>query len=552
MSKNKIIIFPVLFFYCIWIHASKSEIDSLLKELDKVIVNAPTYTNQKLDKLNNLKHELSRSKTLNDMYNINYEIFESYSGFISDSALCYLNKNLEVALKIGDKKKINETSRRLSILLSSLGMYSEAEDVLDEYPDHYPDAELQSLYYLAKFRSYKGLSIYTQDTRSRKKYYGKADIYRDSLLRSLNQDSEEFLKNQENHFRELRKLDLALEINDRRLKKANPGTPVYAMATFSRSLIYMHKGDAYNQKKYAILSSIADIQLSIKDNASLTVLSQILFKEGDLNRAYKYIKLALDNINVYNTRLRSSDILNIQTIIDKAYQQKSEEQNKKIRTSLIIISILTILLIFVLFFLYQQIRKVLKTNTYVKTANQELQEMTGKLKSLNQELEQTNLDVLEANSIKEEYLGHFLNQCLTYIDKLDEFRKMVNKKLSNGQQEELYRQTKKTSLKEEELKEFFTNFDNMFLKLFPNFIEEFNQLLIEGEEITVKKGEPLKTELRIYALIRLGINDSSSIASFLGYSVNTIYNYRAKIKSKTKVQREDFEWKVKRIGTFNK
>jgi len=552
MLYNKIKIIVVLFFCCIHSYSAQSEIDSLLFALDEKIKEVQIYNNVKLDKIEGLKSKLKNNNNLNIAYNTTYQLFEEYSGLVSDSAIHYLSKCLDISVKLNDKRKIGKTSKEFSILLSSLGMYMEADEILDEYNITYTDPEIRSLHYLAKFRNYKGMAIYTQDIRHKELYLHRADIYRDSLLNVLDPDSDEYLKNLENYYREHRKLDEALETNDKRLAKANPGTPTYAIATFNRSLIYRHKGDLYNEKKYAILSSIADIQLSIKDNASLTVLSRILFNEGDLDRAHKYIKLSLENINTYNTRLRSADILSIQTIIDKAYQQKSDIQNKKIRMSLVVISILSILLVCVLFFLYKQVRKVLRINRYVKKTNTELKEMTGKLQALNQELESTNLDVLEANNIKEEYIGYFLNQCLEYIDKLDEFRKLVNKKLGNGQQEELYKMTKRTNMKEEELKEFFINFDNMFLHLFPNFVEDFNDLLVEGEEICIKKGEPMKTELRIYALIRLGINDSSKIASFLGYSVNTIYNYRAKIKSKTKVLREDFEWRVKRIGTFNK
>jgi hypothetical protein len=199
-----------------------------------------------------------------------------------------------------------------------------------------------------------------------------------------------------------------------------------------------------------------------------------------------------------------------------------------------------------------QMRKGIIITKRQKETNQELNVLNEKLHNMNNTLKKINFEITEANHIKEEYIGYFLNQCSKYIEKLDEYRKMVNKKIQDKQIESLYKTTRNNSLKDDEMEELFINFDTMFMHLFPNFIEKFNSLLLDDEHIILKKGEVLNTELRIYALIRLGIDDSSKIANFLGYSINTIYNYRAKIKNKAKISREDFEWTVRKIGTFNK
>lgn len=197
-------------------------------------------------------------------------------------------------------------------------------------------------------------------------------------------------------------------------------------------------------------------------------------------------------------------------------------------------------------------RKGIKITRKQKETNLELNSLNRKLHNMNDELRRINFEVTEANHIKEEYIGYFLDECSMYINKLNDYRKMVNKKLQDKQIESLYKISKNNELKEDELRELFANFDTMFIHLFPDFIDKFNALLQDEDQIVLKKGEVLNTELRIYALIRLGINDSGKIANFLGYSVNTIYNYRAKVKNKAKISREDFEWTVKKIGTFNK
>jgi hypothetical protein len=275
-------------------------------------------------------------------------------------------------------------------------------------------------------------------------------------------------------------------------------------------------------------------------------------QEGDIDRAYQYVRFSLDNINDYNTRIRSSEILNIQAIIDKAYQKKNAEQRSQLRIFLILVSILSLLLAISAFYTYKQMRKGILISKRQKETNLELNNLNQKLHIMNKELRKINYEVIEANHIKEEYIGYFLDQCSKYIEKLDDFRKMVNKKIQVKEIESLYKSTKNNNLKEDELKELFSNFDIMFTHLFPDFIDKFNSLLQDDEQIILKKGEILNNELRIYALIRLGIDDSGKIANFLGYSVNTIYNYRTKTRNRAKISREDFEWTVKKIGTFRR
>ena len=175
--------------------------------------------------------------------------------------------------------------------------------------------------------------------------------------------------------------------------------------------------------------------------------------------------------------------------------------------------------------------------------NQELQQSNEHLNKLNKELQ-------EANYIKEEYVGHFLNQCAAYIDKLENYRKIVRNKVLTKQYKDLVKLTEATAFIKSELKDFYSSFDDAFLRLYPDFVEKFNGLLEESKPVLLKKGEKLNTELRIFALIRLGISDSNRIANFLRYSVNTIYNYRAKVKNKSAVERESFEEYVMKIGAF--
>lgn len=545
----------ILTLFCLSVHLFSSEpsLNSLFKELDEKISHKEVYIELKNSKIDNIKAEkrkLNSSPSLN--YALNQSLYNEYKSYISDSAIFYLNENLKIAETLNDQYRINETSISLAYIFTSLGLYKEAIDVMSNVETRFFDEKQKVQYYLTNRYIYSGLALYTQDLRNKGLYRKISHAYADTLLQVADKNSEEYLKVEETNLRERRDIPAALLINNKRLALTKEGTPEYAYVAFHRALLYRFANNYDMEKRYLLMSAISDVKSAIKDNASITMLSDILMKEGDVDRAHYYVRYSLDNINDYNTRIRSAEILNIQTIIDKAYQQKSDEQKRTLSIFLIVISILSVLLVISVCYVYKQMRKGIIISKHMKESNAKLNHLNQKLSDVNKKLSEINSDAVEANKVKEEYIGYFLSECLNYIDKLDSFRKMVNSKIKDKQIDELYKTTRNNELKDNELKELFINFDTIFLHLFPNFIEKFNSLLLDEEQVILKKGEILNTELRIYALIRLGINDSNKIASFLGYSVNTIYNYRAKMKNKAKVAREDFEVAAKRIGTFNK
>ena len=163
-------------------------------------------------------------------------------------------------------------------------------------------------------------------------------------------------------------------------------------------------------------------------------------------------------------------------------------------------------------------------------------------------LKEANHSIAENSYLKEEYIGRYMDQCSVYLEKMDNYRRSLGKIAATGNVEELYKNIKSSKFIEVELKEFYTNFDNTFLQMFPTFVEDFNALLTNDERISLKTGERMNTELRIFALIRLGISDSVKIAQFLRYSVTTIYNYRTKVRNKAASDRNLLEQEVMKIG----
>ena len=546
-------LFFILFLLTIHPCRANNELDSLFIELDNKIKKKDIYIELKEIRIKELKTESnSTNLSINNAYALNTLLYKEYKSYISDSAIAYLNKNLDLAAILKDKTKINDTSIAMANLFAILGMYKEAIDMIDRVNRDYLDKSQMIEYYSTQRIIYNSLGLYSHNNRDKSLYQQMAKAFRDTLSNIADKSSEEYLRIEEIKLRIDGRISDALLVNNRRLSMTVTGTPEYALVTFNRSLLYRKNNDTIMEKKYLILSAISDIQSSIRDNASIPILANMLMQEGNIDRAYKYVRFSLDNINDYNTRFRSSEILNIQTIIEKAYQKKTEEQNNKLRLFLILISVLLVLLTISIFYVYKQMKKGIIIGKRLKEANLELNTLNQKLHNMNNELRKLNMEVVEANQIKEEYIGYFLDECSKYIDKLDALRKTINKKIQEKQIESLYKMTKNNSMKDDELKELFRNFDIMFTHLFPDFVEKFNSLLMDEEQIILKKGETLNNELRIYALIRLGIDDSGKIANFLGYSVNTIYNYRAKTKNKAKISREDFDWTVKKIGTFRK
>nr|WP_321333960.1 DUF6377 domain-containing protein [uncultured Bacteroides sp.] len=524
-----------------------NEIDSLLNVLDRTIAVHQIFGDQRQTRILKLKERMTDVKTLPEAYDLNMSLYKEYKAYVCDSAIHYLNKNIEVAQTMKDGFKEDESKLLLSFLLSSSGMYKEAVDMLEsidrsKLPFHFlPD------YYSCFDHAYGELSFYTQDKKSSVVYRKISDTYKDSLYNVLNHDTDLFLSMRETAFRDNRQFAEALHINDLRLSKAVFGTPEYALITFHRALAFQENGDVEKEKKYLALSAISDIHSAITDHASLWMLAQLLYESGDVERSYRYIRFSWDETNFYNARLRSLQSAGILSLIDKTYQAMVEKQNRQLENYLMLISALVLMLIVALGYIYRQMKKLSVARNHLQAANGQLKQLNDELQEMNLCLQSTNLDLSESNQIKEEYIGRFIKLCSTYIDRLDAYRRMVSKKISGGQAGELLKMARSQEALDLELKELYDNFDSAFLQLFPDFVKKFNQLLEEEGHILPKKGELLNTELRIFALIRLGIDDSSQIAEFLRYSVNTIYNYRAKVKNKARVSRDDFESQVLKI-----
>ena len=545
MKKNSLL-FLVFLSLPLYTWADKT-LDSLLNVLDRTIQEHETYVAQRELRIGHLKLLVNGIEVKSaEHYNLNNQIYKEYRAFICDSAIHYLNENIRIAEYLHDTDRKIESKLQLSLLLSSTGMYTESIDVLESVDRQEVAARLIPDYTCFD-HVYGELSVYTQDKALSGHYWSISQAYRDSLYAILPPASEERLLMREALLRDQHQYEEALKINDLRLAEMEPYTPQYAMATYHRSLIYKYSGDHLGEEKNLCISAISDIRSAIKDHASLWMLAQLLYEDGDMERAYQYMRFSWNATKFYNARLRSWQSADVLSLIDKTYQAMIEKQNGRLQQYLLLITTLLVLLIVALGYIYRQMKKLADARNHLQQANEQLNGLNEELRQMNSCLSSTNIELSESNQIKEEYIARFIKLCSTYINRLDAYRRMVNKKVSAGQIAELLKITRSQDALDEELEELYANFDTAFLHLFPDFVKKFNDLLQDNERIVLKKDELLNTELRIFALIRLGIEDSSQIAEFLRYSVNTIYNYRAKVKNKTRGSREDFEDLVRKI-----
>jgi hypothetical protein len=319
--------------------------------------------------------------------------------------------------------------------------------------------------------------------------------------------------------------------------------------SFFRSEIFRKMGDVEQQQYWLIQSAITDIRLSIMDQGALwSLANSIMEEEGNLDRAYKYMDFSWNCISQFSTHMRSWLVSPILTRINDQYKSNLNQANTNLRWTIAAISLLVIGLLILLFYVQKKRRQLAVARNELKAANDELALLNAQLSDRNNELSEVNVHLNDSNRVKDVYIGKFLSICSEYIDKLDNYRIKINRKLKAGQQTDLMRMTSSDQLKEDELKELFDNFDDVFLRLFPTFIRDFNALLRPGEQIQPTGDNRLNTDLRIFALIRLGIDESSRIAEFLRYSPNSIYTYRNRVKNKAAGNRDEFEQQVKEIG----
>ena len=547
--KN-IIIFLCLCTICMCrLHAAdSSRADSLLLKLDQAIKERPIYMEQKELKLAELKRQLHRQIPDEERFAILGTLLDEYRSFNTDSALHMAEEREQIAIRLGNREYIDNARMNKADVLGMTGMYKEVMDLMRNiHIDRLP-VDIHPYYYHIYRTVYGLMADYAVTAYEKKLYTELTDKYRDSLL-LVNKDNlliHTLIQSDQYNVRN--EYDKAIRLLTDYLALQKDYEHDVAICAYTLSESYWLKGDKEKEKEYLIVSAMADMKTAVREYISLRKLAVLLYQEGDIERAYSYVKICMEDAAACNARLRKLEILEIFPIINDAYQQKTEKQQEQMKWALVSISLLSLFLLLAIFYVYKQMKKVAAARREVIDANKRLKELNDELHLSNAQLKEANHSIAENSYLKEEYIGRYMDQCSVYLEKMDNYRRSLGKIAATGNVEELYKNIKSSKFIEGELKEFYTNFDNTFLQLFPTFVEDFNALLADDEQISLKAGERMNTELRIFALIRLGITDSVKIAQFLRYSVTTIYNYRTKVRNKAAGDRDLLEQEVMTIG----
>lgn len=533
-------------------HAGAQNIEEELYKLDHALDLAEEYVSNHQVRLLTIENMLhSRGVSLEQQYNIYGQLYDTYVAFQFDKAMSTLDRQLEIARQMDDRSKIADVLLDKAMLYTSSGMFFEANVVLTKDIDTTALSRPQLVnYYNTQQRFYFDFNEYTQTPEMNRISARKVRYYRDRIFRETTPSSEIHQYIAIRDCIDNKEFERADKLNRKLLSQYNPGSHEYAMYAYDQARICEALSQSDEKVLWYARSALADVKCATKDNASLCCLAQALLHNNDVDHAFRYITISLNDALFYNAKLRPWQIASVMPMIEKSYQEAREEQERHTHNLLVIISLLTTVLFLICTCVLYLYRRTRITSRKIESMNTRIKEYNASLSDKNQQLNILNGDLTEANAVKEEYIGLFLSMCSNYIEKLISYQRNVRRKLAAGKIAELKTETSSSDLMDSELNSFYEMFDNAFLQLYPNFVEEFNSLLKPTARIELKKGERLNTELRIFALIRLGITDSSRIASLLRYSVNTIYNYRARIKNNAAGNRDDFEERIRTIGVL--
>ena len=524
--------------------ASGKNTDLLLDSLDRVLNQSETFIQKKESRISVHKQKLKKAGlTGKQIFEINNQLAFDYKGYICDSVLSYYGKNMALARKNNHIEDLNFTRLNLAETLKVSGMYKETFDILESIdPASITDKKNLQKYYYIYYGAYSEIKPQYHDIKVQ--YDSLARHYRDLFLSVADPECDEALYLNELKMLDKNRFDEALKINDKRLRQISAEDPISALIRYHRAKIYQKKGDTEEYKNNLILSVIQDVRKATKDQASLRRLANQCFEEGDIDRADRYIKICMEDAQFYNAKLRGIYLSQSFPIINRAYKEKI---SRHINLLNIMIGVITLLLVL----LAGITLSVIKHKRNLQAINKRLSELTQNLDHANQQLQTANDDLIESNYIKENYIARFLSMSSSYLTRIEKLSRIIMKKYLK--EKTPIPKDLSEALTDNEMNEFYDVFDDSFLTIYPTFIDEFNKLMKDEGKIVIDdylNKKVLNTELRVFALIRLGFDDCSSIAGMLRYSVGTIYNVRSQVKGKANVPRQDFEAHVKKISTY--
>lgn len=521
----------------------KGDNNQLYKQLDAALAQRAHYVELKEKSLNEIKQGAKYVTSNEDKLKLYEQLANEYKAYEYDSAMTYVNKGLILAQKNNNilfNKRFQLSQTRLLI---TRGFYAEAKEILQKIEPQEDSHDYQFLYYYTLYELYNNWSTYCENNEFSKNYNQlKVNYLKKAIELSPKKDAFYYYllgelyyySNHPNNNRTIQYYKKALS-----MEKAN--SRLHAMTAFALSEIYQKANNLELMEHYLLVAAISDITSATKENVALQDIALFIYKHKtrNLNKAQEYINLSLEDAYAYNNRLRRIEISSKLQMITNAYTDDIRATNSMLYIAL---SVIFLLLLGVgLSSLF-----IRKKNKLLKQKKDEITATSAKMEVLNSQLHLINDELKDTNQKRERLVKVYIDLCYKNIERNSKLRTLAVRKIKANQSKELLSLLSSSTNTEKENKEFLTEFDKAFLSLYPTFITELNKQLTESAHIQLKENGEMPPILRVCALLRLGITESSKIAGILSYSPQTIYNYRSLLKNNA-IDKEHFEKNVLRL-----
>ena len=543
----RFLLVPVLLLIATTCSASQQSNQALYHTLDSLIAKYNQLTAEKERRVTNIKDGVRGIKlSPEQQYDLNQRLYDEYVAYKFDSAFYYIEKNVNALSASADHDRFAASAVRMAHILAVTGLFDRARRLLDKVnPDSISDQQK-----IAYYTQQSELNLYrsemAQSTIYFYDYIKRAQYYRQLVMQIAPKDSYDYVFNRATYICEAGDTEEAIRILEAYLSKTEQGTRIYSIITSTLAFFYQNKGVSEKQEYYLLLSAISDERSAIRENNSLRSLSELLMDRGNYDDAYRYLLQAISEAKFYGSRIRMMQVGRMAPQILQLYDAERTRTQQRTSLLLMVISIISVILAGIIVYTLILYRKK-------HAAGLKIIEMNKMLASHSEEIESVNTQMKEANRIKEEYIGRFLELSSQLISDSEQRLKQLNRLARERKLEELYAELKTMEPVNKGIRKFHSHFDTAFLNIYPHFISEVNNLLNPECRFDVEQdGTPVKhlsTELRVLALIRLDITDNQEIADILRSSITTIYTYRSKIKARA-INKESFEDDVRKIATY--
>ncbi|MBR0188258.1 hypothetical protein SAMN04488493_10498 [Xylanibacter ruminicola] len=519
----------------------------LYQTLDSLIEHYDQLTADKERRVAAIKEGVKGiTLTAEQQYDLNQRLYDEYVAYKFDSAFYYIDKNVKALRKSGNHNRFAASAVRMAHILAVTGLFDRARRLLDEVAvDSINDQQK-----IAFYNQQSELNLYRSEMAQNTEYFydyiQRVQYYRQLVIQIAPKDSYDYIFNQATYICEAGDTNKAIQMLEDYLLKLEEGTRAYSIVTSTLAFFYQTKEMQQQQERYLLLSAISDERCAIRENNSLRILSEILMNRGNNDDAYRYLLQAISEARFYGSRIRMMQVGRMAPQILQLYDAERTQTQQRTNLLLAIISFISLVLAGIIVYTLRLYHKK-------HAAGLQIIEMNKILAKHTEEIETVNTQMKEANRIKEEYIGRFLELSSMLLSNTEQRMKQLNRLARERKLEELYAELKTMEPVNTGIRTFHSHFDTAFLNIYPHFISEVNKLLTpENQFITDNDGATAKrltTELRILALIRLDITDNQEIADILRSSITTIYTYRSKLKAKA-LNKETFEDDVRKIATY--